>query len=1782
MKNAALFMLILFASVSLSFAQLAGDVSVTQADAVFPGENAGDLAGHHVSIIGDIDDDGYDDFVITAPNRDENESMQDNGAAYLFYGSASGWSAQIDLATADAMFTGAVQGNEASHDVFGLGDIDHDGYPDFGIGIKKYNGIVDDTMRTKLGKVYIFFGSSQRYSGELSLETAAASLLGTNENAEAAHVMGVGDVDGDSYDDFIVGAGFHSQIGPEAGKVYLFFGKPQNEWTTDAAMEDVAGASFLAEAAGDWAGHRVAGIGDVNDDGKADFLVGANNVDSGELIKNGKVYLILGKARAAWQTNVSLSQADASWIGPNKQGLGWNVASPGDVDGDSIPDMLFGQKKNDYFLLLSKNLVLAQNQPIETTADVVFSHSSTVWDDIGHDNSTLGDVNADGIDDFIIGGSSVNDAALGDAVGKAFIFWGRTSWPSALALGDADAILTGEHSDDAAGFSASGTGDINNDGVNDLLISAVHNGDNGVDAGKVYLFLNPSPVLTLLSPNGGELLHAGESEEIRWSTDPSVDNVNIELSTDNGGTWSSVADSVADTGSYLWTVPIVSSDSCRIRIADAVDGDPADVSDDLFSISTNAYIQVTAPNGGESLTAGAAFSIEWNSANLTEHVKIELSIDGGLTWDVVSADEANDGQYSWIVPDRASTDCLVRISGSPTIAVFDVSDAPFTINGSDLIVQRIEAEDAILSDGYVPEDRAEASNGKVARLLNSASNGTIRYNFALTPGEYELFVRYADEIDGASSSVIKIENKAVDEWKWDTADSSDIYVYRRIGVFQFHTGDEIAMWTLRDDGEYARVDYLELKSIQQPQESLTVVKPNGGESWPIGSTQNIAWTSQNTSGMVNIELSRDNGASWEIVKSDVVDTGAGAAAWSVTGPASAACLVRISDVDGSPTDNSDALFSIVEAPTPAITVTAPNGGETWITATHQNITWTSENTSGAVKIDLSRDAGASWESLTANTADDGSFAWTVSDPASANCLVRVADVTDIAADSSDSVFAIVKPQITVIAPNGGESWDIGTTQNIVWRSEHVSGTVKIELSRDSGATWEQLAADLDIEPDAAGNSHISWTVSGPESDACRIKVSATNGQAADVSDADFSIVTAASITVAAPNGGEKWQIGESYDITWTSNKIQGDVKIELSRNNGASYETVTDSTPNDGELQWTVSGPAASQSLVRISSTDAAVTDVSDAAFSIIEPPAITVLSPNGGETWTIGTKEELSWTSVSTSGEVKIELSRDNGASWEEIVGNTADTGAYNWTVTLPAAESCVINISDVAGPASDRSDAPFTIKNPLEPIITVIQPNGGENWNIASDQMIKWFSKDITGAVKIELSRNGGGLWETLADSFAMPADESGLSQMPWLVNGPISENCVVKISTLDGASSDQSDAAFTISETPSIVVTAPNGGEKWQIGSTQTITWTAVNVSELRIQLSLNGGKMWSDILNPAQNSGQYEWTVAGPASDSALVRVSSLDESIADTSDALFAIVPPPNLTVDAPNGGETWRIGDPHVISWHSVNSSGRVDIELTRDNGVSWEALADSTEDDGSFSWKATGPISAACLVRISDMTGSPFDVSDAHFSIVERPTLTLLSPVADDVWQVGSEQTITWESVNIGDKLKIELSRDGGAAWQTLIPEAANSGAWSWTVQQPISDNCCIRISDPSSGLSDKNDGAFLIKFPTGVAKINSDIPDDFALLQNYPNPFNPETRITYQLPEQSEVMLQVYNIQGALAATLVNESQSPGSYMITWKGLNDAGEPMPSGVYFYRIKAGSFASIKRMTFMK
>jgi predicted CXXCH cytochrome family protein len=134
---------------------------------------------------------------------------------------------------------------------------------------------------------------------------------------------------------------------------------------------------------------------------------------------------------------------------------------------------------------------------------------------------------------------------------------------------------------------------------------------------------------------------------------------------------------------------------------------------------------------------------------------------------------------------------------------------------------------------------------------------------------------------------------------------------------------------------------------------------------------------------------------------------------------------------------------------------------------------------------------------------------------------------------------------------------------------------------------------------------------------------------------------------------------------------------------------------------------------------------------------------------------------------------------------------------------------------------------------------------------------------------------------------------------------------------------------------------------------------------------------------------------------------------------------------------------------------------------------------------------------------------------------------------------------------------------------------------------NYNLLVEDRSNGVHNPAYAIALLKasiaaITTSVEKTDANIPGSFALGQNYPNPFNPTTRISFSLPQRANVRLDVYDMLGKQVATLLNDSREAGNWNVDWNGLDRNGRHVSSGVYFYRLEAGSFSSVKKMVMLK
>lgn len=457
--------------------------STIEPDASFLGEHAGDSAGRALAFAGDVNNDGYDDFLVGCGNSDQ--AGENAGKAYLVLGSDSGWGADVPLSDAHASFVGLGDGDMAGLTVAGIGDVNGDGFDDFAVGAPHNNTAADDA-----GAVYVLFGKPAGWTAGVSLAAADASFLGEHAGDEAGGaIAGAGDVNNDGFDDFVIGAKHNGDAGEQAGKVYLILGRASG-WAADTPLLD-ADASFLGEHDHDKAGESLAGVGDVNGDGFADFVIGApDNGETGAVA--GKVYLILGRP-IGWATGASLAASAASFRGERTgDSAGRAVAGVGDVNSDGYGDFVVGAPGNDdggatagklYLLLGSPAAWVSNTSLTSANASFLGEHAG---DMAGGSVAGAGDVNGDGCDDFLAG-STGNDEE-GDNAGKLYVILGRASgWSWMVDLADADSSYPGEAAGDRLGACVFGGGDFNNDGRSDFGGGAPEDDTNGGNAGKVHI-----------------------------------------------------------------------------------------------------------------------------------------------------------------------------------------------------------------------------------------------------------------------------------------------------------------------------------------------------------------------------------------------------------------------------------------------------------------------------------------------------------------------------------------------------------------------------------------------------------------------------------------------------------------------------------------------------------------------------------------------------------------------------------------------------------------------------------------------------------------------------------------------------------------------------------------------------------------------------------------------------------------------------------------------------------------------------------------------------------------------------------------------------------------------------------------------------------------------------------------------------------------------------------------------------------------------------------------------
>jgi len=387
-------------------------------------------------------------------------------------------------------------------------DINDDGLDDMIVGSP-----YDDEVAKDVGQVHVYFGKSdvpmgQDVAGD-STNTPDLTIDGidshaTNANDFFGYSTACGDFNGDGYDDIVIGAPYEDTRDGEiyasnSGAAYLFFGRASmvDDGVLSAADANVV---FQGRNASDYFGWSVAMLGDLDDDGRNDLGIVAAY---GEVVNTneGVAYIFFGEDAESGSTVYDVN-ADVMIRGEASASLLHKIAPAGDVDGDGTLDLALStgtwpsNKKGSIYIILGKE-GYADLISLANDADIILSGSSDN-DYLGGPNNydrafaIDGDINGDGIDDIVVS-APYFDADNLTNVGKVYIFHGRGEIDDVAGLEDADITITGKIANDYFGFIVDTNGDFNNDGIDDLLVTAPYF-DNGIsgDHGGAFIFFGNS------------------------------------------------------------------------------------------------------------------------------------------------------------------------------------------------------------------------------------------------------------------------------------------------------------------------------------------------------------------------------------------------------------------------------------------------------------------------------------------------------------------------------------------------------------------------------------------------------------------------------------------------------------------------------------------------------------------------------------------------------------------------------------------------------------------------------------------------------------------------------------------------------------------------------------------------------------------------------------------------------------------------------------------------------------------------------------------------------------------------------------------------------------------------------------------------------------------------------------------------------------------------------------------------------------------------------------------
>jgi hypothetical protein len=360
----------------------------------------------------------------------------------------------------------------------------------------------------------------------------------------------------------------------------------------------------------------------------------------------------------------------------------------------------------------------------------------------------------------------------------------------------------------------------------------------------------------------------------------------------------------------------------------------------------------------------------------------------------------------------------------------------------------------------------------------------------------------------------------------------------------------------------------------------------------------------------------------------------------------------------------------------------------------------------------------------------------------------------------------------------------------------------------------------------------------------------------------------------------------------------------------------------------------------------------------------------------------------------------------------------------------------------------------------LTIVSPNGGENWLQGTTATITWTNTGQPGDLMLEYTEDGGIYWYSLA---YIPADDTS-SSFTFQNYFYATTQAKVRVSYYaDPTNNDESDGFFTVTEPP-VYFYSPYYGDSYYRTQPVYISWYSYTIGTFNLEYSLDNGSSWTAIVNDYTGF-DYTWNTPDQVSDAAIIRISDATDPNSYGLSPTFSIVEIPVITVTSPNGGETWTYGQVADVSWTGSNLPYYLYIDYSPDGGLTWINVGSGYSEPNGGTSQVYVPYDGTdnALVKIYDpYYPEASDESDNVFTIYVPPVI-VNNPYQGAQYYNTSDIYTSWITSGV-DLLKIEISPDNGQTWTTVAENVeAALGYFTFTLNTTPSENAVLRLSDMS-----------------------------------------------------------------------------------------------------------------------